>query len=320
MKIGMVSDSLANLDFATMLDTAAALGLAGIEVNTGNFSAAPHLDLAELLASAAARARFLEAFRRSGLALIALNASGNQLHPVSGERHAQVLHDTLRLAGLLGVETVVLMSGLPGGGPKDSVPNWVVSTWPPETGEILAWQWESVLLPFWHDLAKRATAAGVRHLCVEMHGNQLVYNVPALLRLRQEIGPLVGANLDPSHLFWMGADPLAAVDALGAAILHVHAKDAWLNPAVWPTTSLLESAHPVDPRARAWSYVTLGYGHSAAWWTQFCYRLRLAGYDGWLSIEHEDAQLARQEGLRRAVTLLTAMVPADAPDYVLPPG
>jgi sugar phosphate isomerase/epimerase len=59
--------------------------------------------------------------------------------------------------------------------------------------------------------------------------NQLVYNVPTLLKLRQATHPIVGANLDPSHLFWMGADPLAAIDALGDAIHHVHAKDTYLN-------------------------------------------------------------------------------------------
>ena len=89
-----------------------------------------------------------------------------------------------------------------------------------------------------------------RRLCVELHGNQLVYNVPSLLRLRAPIGPVVGANLDPSHLMWMGADPIAAIDALGDAILHVHAKDTFLNKPRQATTSLLENGPQADvPRA-----------------------------------------------------------------------
>jgi sugar phosphate isomerase/epimerase len=318
MKIGIVSDSLAHLGFEEMLDAAAGLGVAGVELNTGNWSAAPHLDLALLVADAGARRRFLDAFARRGLELIALNANGNQLHPTDGERQASTLEATLQLAGLLGVQKVCLMSGLPAGGPDDRTPNWIVSSWPPETGEILAWQWQEKLLPYWRRLAGLAAEHGVEQLCVELHGNQLVYNVPSLLRLRREIGPVVGANLDPSHLMWMGADPLAAVDALGAAIYHVHAKDTYLNPARQATTGLLESGSLTDVPARSWSYITLGYGHDEAWWRAFCYRLRMAGYDGWLAIEHEDVMLSRLEGARRSVALLNAVAPQEASDFAPP--
>ena len=318
MKIGMVSDSLAHLPFEAMLDAARALGVEGIEVNTGNWSAAPHLDLAGLLGSASARRAFLSAFEARGLTLIALNANGNQLHPTEGERQSAVLHDTLRLAGLLRVEKVCLMSGLPAGGPDDRMPNWIVSSWPPETGRILAWQWQEKLLPYWRALAELAAENGVSRLAVELHGNQLVYNVPSLLRLRQEVGPVVGANLDPSHLLWMGADPIAAIDALGDAVSHVHAKDTFLNRPRQATTSLLENGSLTDVGARSWSYITLGYGHGESWWREFCYRLRMAGYDGWLAIEHEDVMLARLEGVRRSVDLLRAVAPVEPSDYELP--
>src|SRR5271169_5791772 len=113
MKIGMVSDSLSHLSFEEMLDAAAKLGIAGVEVNTGNWSSAPHLDL--LLRDASAREKFLQAIRQRGLELIGLNANGNQLHPTDGERQSKVLHDTFRLAGELGLRKVCLMSGLPAG-------------------------------------------------------------------------------------------------------------------------------------------------------------------------------------------------------------
>lgn len=320
MKLGLVSDSLGNLDFESMLDTAAAEGVQGVEINAGNWSSAPHLDLAGLLDDAAARGRFLDAIRARGLELIALNANGNQLHPVSGAAQSKVVYDTVRLAGLLGVETVCMMSGLPGGGPEDRTPNWVVSAWPPETGEILAWQWQERLLPYWHDLARFAGEHGVRRLGIEMHGNQLVYNVPTLLRLREAVGPVVGANLDPSHLMWMGADPIAAVEALGAAIHHVHAKDTGFNPGPLGLTSRLDTGSMAEPRTRSWNYITLGYGHGETWWRDFCYRLRQAGYDGWLSIEHEDPVLARREGIARSVALLRAVAPDAPSDYTLQPA
>ncbi|GAB0113606.1 sugar phosphate isomerase/epimerase family protein [Acidisoma sp. C75] len=318
MKIGMVSDSLGHLPFEAMLDQAAELGIQGIELNAANWTAAPHLDRIGLLTDEPGRHALRRAFAARGLDLIALNANGNQLHPVEGEQQSTALYETIRLAGALGIDKVVLMSGLPAGGPGDRCPNWIISSWPPETSRSLKWQWEEKLLPYWHDLAAFAKAEGVTKLAVEIHGNQLVYNVPSLLRLRAEIGPIVGANLDPSHLMWMGADPLAAVDALGEAILHCHAKDTFLNKPRMALTSRLENGPLTDIGARAWSYITLGYGHGEGWWREFCYRLRLAGYDGWLAIEHEDVILSRREGLRRSVDLLRAAAPEEAGDYDLP--
>ena len=147
----------------------------------------------------------------------------------------------------------------------------------------------------------------VSKLCVEIHGNQLVYNVPALLRLRAAIGPIVGANLDPSHLMWMGADPRS------------RRSTRWATPSCiatprTPTSTSPPGAHEpagengslTDIPGRSGSYITLGYGHDEAWWRAFCYRLRMVGYDGWLAIEHEDIMLSRIEGARRSVDVLRA--------------
>ncbi|MGB8819505.1 MAG: sugar phosphate isomerase/epimerase [Rhizobiaceae bacterium] len=314
MKIGMVTDSLGHLAFDDMLDTAARMGIKGVEFNACNWTSAPHLNLPELVSNASARKAFLGAIRQRGLELIALNANGNQLHPTDGKRQSDALYDTIRLAGELGVETVVLMSGLPEGAPGDTMPNWVVSSWPPETQTMLKYQWEERLLPYWKKLADHAKAHGVK-LAVELHGNQLVFNVPTLLRLRKEVGNIVGANLDPSHLMWMGADPLAAVDALGGAIRHTHAKDTMINKPAAALSSRLENRSLMDIPARAWSYITLGYGNGESWWRDFCYRLRMAGYDGWLSIEHEDVMFSRLEGLRKSVELLRLVLPQEAGDF-----
>jgi sugar phosphate isomerase/epimerase len=316
MKIGMVTDSLGHLSLEDMLDTAARLGIKGVEFNAANWTSAPHFNLQALLSSSAERRDFLTSLKSRGLDIIALNANGNQLHPTDGEKQSTALHDTIRAAGLLGIETVVLMSGLPEGAAGDKMPNWVVSSWPPETQIMLKYQWEERALPYWAKLAKFAKEHGVKKLAVELHGNQLVYNVPTLLRLRKEIGPIVGANLDPSHLMWMGADPLAAIDALGPAILHTHAKDTFVNKPVAALTSRLENGSLMDIPGRAWSYITLGYGNGQQFWKDFCYRLRMVGYDGWLSIEHEDVMLSRVEGVRKSVELLQAVAPYETSDYV----
>ena len=316
MRLGFVSDSLGALPFDAMLDQAARLGVSGVEMNTGGWSTAPHFDLDAMKGSAAARRAFLGAFASRGLEVTALNANGNPLHPTQPEQ-GRCLQDTIRVAGDLGIRTVCTMSGLPAGRRGDLVPNWVVSSWPPETRDVLRYQWEEVVLPFWDETAALAKRCGVERIALELHGNQCVYNVPSLLKLRAAVGPIVGANLDPSHLFWMGADPLAAAEALGAAVHHVHAKDTMLNAPVQATTSLLENGSLMDIPARSWSYVTLGFGHGEAWWRQFCYRLRMAGYDGWLSIEHEDVLLNGLEGLERSVALLKGVMPEAPSDFAL---
>jgi sugar phosphate isomerase/epimerase len=304
MRIGLVTDGLSELPLEDLLDTAAKLGIQTLEFGCGNWSSAPHLQLDPLLASTQNRDAFLGPIDARGLTISALNCSGNPLHPgAHGEAHRAVTSKTIRLAGLLGVKRVVMMSGCPGG-PGDANANWVTTAWPPEAARVLEWQWTEQVIPYWTGLVSEARAAGVEQLCLELHGQQIVYNVSSLFRLREAVGPMVGANLDPSHLFWMGADPLAAVRALGDAIYHVHAKDTRINTTVARVNSLIDVT-PTDRIAqRAWSYVTLGDGHDIAWWRAFCSALRNAGYDDVLSIEHEDLALPPLEGVRRSVVLL----------------
>jgi sugar phosphate isomerase/epimerase len=304
MRIGLVTDSLGHLDLPTMLDIAAADGIETLEFGCGNWSSAPHLPLAHLLESVSARETFLAALQDHRLTISALNCSGNPLHPgTHGEQHRAVTSQTIRLAGLLGVDRVVMMSGCPGG-PGDANANWITTSWPPEAARVLAWQWDEVVIPYWRWLVAEAQAAGVSRLCLELHGQQNVYNVATLKRLREAVGPVVGANFDPSHLFWMGADPLAAIAALGDAIYHVHAKDTRIDRRLAAVKGLIDTAPAEQVASRAWSYVTLGDGHALPWWEQFVQALRQAGYDDVLSIEHEDFGVRPEDGVTRSVTLL----------------
>ena len=196
MEIGIVTDSFAHLPFERMLDTAAGLGLTAVELPTGGWSSAPHLDLAAVLGDAGERDRCLGAIRERGLRVSALNINGNQLHPVIGGRIDELVHRTVDLAELMGVGTVVLMSGLPAGAPGDRTPNWVTTSWPPETQEVLDYQWNEVAIPYWRLLARYGEERGVR-FAVEMHGDQLVYNTATLLRLREAVGDVVGPTSTP---------------------------------------------------------------------------------------------------------------------------
>lgn len=203
MQIGLVTDSLAHLPLETLLPTVSGLGVTMVEFGCGNWSPAPHLRLDAMLDSPAMRTEFLAKLQAHDLTISALNCSGNPLLPgTAGEESRAVTSKTIHLAGLMGVRRVVMMSGCPGG-PGDANANWVTTAWPPEATRVVDQQWSQQLIPYWHGLAKEAASAGVDRLCLELHGQQLVYNVRTLLRLRDAVGDVVTANLDPSHLFWM---------------------------------------------------------------------------------------------------------------------
>jgi sugar phosphate isomerase/epimerase len=308
MKIGMLTDSLADLDLDSVLSTAASLDIQCLEFATGNWSSSPHINLDAMLESAASRREFVSQLVDHGLALSALNCSGNPLHPgAEGKRQHEVTLKTFKLAGMLGIDRVVMMSGLPGG-PGDANPNWITTEWPPECRAILQYQWDEKLIPYWRDLVAAAAGSGVTKICLEFHGGQAVYNPYTLRRLREAAGEAIGANYDPSHPIWMGADPLKAIPELKGAIYHVHAKDTRIELRSAAIDGLLETRPAESVAERSWNYVTLGHGHDLEWWRAFCLALQRAGYDDVLSIEHEDASLAPLDGVRQSVRLLKEVV------------
>ncbi len=325
MKIGLFTDGLAHLPLAEALAKSASLGVQAVEIGTGNFSPSPHCDLNGLLGSAGARAEFLQAIEREHLQLAALNCSGNPIHPNRelAQRAVDVTRKTLRLAGLLGVERVVCMSGCPGSPDGGRYPNWVVASWPEDFLELLEWQWRERVVPFWSEMAGLAKAEGVRQLCFELHPGMCVYNVSSFYRLREAVGPVIAANLDPSHFFFQGMDPLAVIRTLGASIGYVHAKDARVEPFNLAVQGALDLQPGKPVRDLVWAYRTLGYGHGAQFWADFVSALRSVGYDGVLSIEHEDPLMDAEEAIGRAVDLLKntaffgppSVVPGAPPPY-----
>jgi sugar phosphate isomerase/epimerase len=286
MELGIYTDSLAHLDRAAALDVAARVGATAIEIATGGQSAAPHLDRGVLLDSVDARAQLLDELAGRGLRLAALNCSAWLLHPTKAAEQRRIVEETFRLAELLDVRTVVTMSGCPGDGPAASTVNWPVYAWPDELLDLHRRQWDE-MLAMWRELAPLAADAGVR-VALELHPLQLVFNVPTLLELRSAVGATVGANLDPSHLFWQQMDPLAVIAALGPAIHHVHLKDTALVPDQVAIAGVLDLRSFEEPTERAWNFRTVGRGHDRAWWASFVAALAAVGYAGALSIEHED--------------------------------
>jgi len=276
-----------------------------VELGVGNYPGASHVPVKELLESVSARSEFLAKIKGRNLAISALSCHGNPLHPDKkiAKLHHETWRDALRLAKLLKVETVVCFSGCPGDNDRSLYPNWVVCPWPDDFLKVLDWQWNKKVLPYWKVEAKQAAASGIR-VAFEMHPGFVVYNPETMLRLREACGPQLGCNLDPSHLFWQGIDPLAAARALSGCIFHVHAKDTLIDPANTAVNGVLDTKHYGAVAKRSWVFRTVGYGHGEEFWRRFVGALRLAGYDGALSIEHEDSLMSVNDGFQKAVAFL----------------
>jgi sugar phosphate isomerase/epimerase len=315
MRIGLCTKVFATLGAREMLARVRALGrVEAIEISTGGSSGREHIDMELLLTDPALAREYRQMVADAGLTISALACHGNPLHPDEDRAKIddEVFRKTIRLAERLDVSVVVTFSGCPGDGDGASHPNWVTSPWPPEFQEILDWQWNEKAMPYWSDAARFAANHGVG-VAIQPHPGFLVYNVETALKLRAAAGKSIGVTLDPSHLFWQGADVPSAVRALGSAIFHVHAKDAAVDAQNVRVNGVIDAKSHSRLPERAWLYRAVGWGHGELEWRRIVSALRLAGYDQVMSIDHEDAFASVDEGLRSSVEFLSRVVLAGPP-------
>lgn len=311
MKIGLFTPLFGDKTFLEMLDLVESAGIEAVELGVGAYPGASHVDVERLLASRDARDEFLAELARRNLTLSALSVHGNPLHPnaeIAGAHHDAFVR-AVTLAGLMGVRTVNGFSGCPGDCETAKNPNWVTCAWPDEFRDVLDWQWAERVIPYWKEQHRLLETHNVR-FAIEMHPGFVVYHNESLLRLRAEVGTRIGANFDPSHLWWQGVDPLVAVRELAeaGALFHCHAKDARIDPQNAGRNGHLDTKSYGDIAKRSWVFRSVGYGHPESWWKDFCSTLRTFGYDDVLSIEHEDGLMSSGEGLRKAVEMLRRCV------------
>lgn len=237
---------------------------------------------------------------------MALSCHGNPVHPnaAKAEEHHEDMCNTVRLAEKLGVDTITCFSGCPGDCEYSKYPNWVTCAWPDDNLEILKYQWEKVLIPYWRNFVQIAKEYGVNKIALELHPGFCVYNVDTLKRLRDAAGPEIGVNFDPSHLLWQGMDPVAVIRTFEGMIYHVHAKDVRIDKYNKAINGVLDTKHYNDEAHRSWIFRTVGYGNDARYWKDIFSELRKIGYDGTISIEHEDSLMNRLEGLQHAVDMV----------------
>ncbi|MGX5715872.1 sugar phosphate isomerase/epimerase family protein [Arthrobacter sp. MAHUQ-56] len=324
MRLGVYNAILHDRPLSEALKVIADLGLTGIEINTGGFLPAVHVpNFDEILVSDAARDEYLALFEGSGVSIAGLNCNGNPLHPNReiGEKHAEDIRRSIRLAHRLGQNRVVTMSGLPGGEPGATVPNWIVNAWNSAALDVLDYQWD-IAAKFWTEIDQLARELDVK-VALELHPQNLVFNTADVRKLIELTGAThVGVELDASHLFWQQMDPVAVVRELGPLVFQAAAKDVRVNPRNAALYGVLDNSFrrlsPDEdrtnlggdewvnewPRDSAWDFVALGRGHDTAYWTEFLRALYEVDPEMLVNIEHEDVSLGRIEGLQVAATVL----------------
>ncbi|NKE55486.1 sugar phosphate isomerase/epimerase [Lentzea sp. PSKA42] len=325
MKLGVYTAVLHDRPLREALEVIKSLGLAGAEINSGGFIPTPHLPVDGLLSGEVDKDEYLSVFAETGVELTGLNCNGNPLHPDPevGLADADDLRRSIKVAGLLGVTRIVCMSGLPAAHAGGTVPAWNVIPWDSAYLDSLEYQWNEVAIPFWRDMDALASEHGVR-LCIEMHPHNLVFNPATLQRLVERTAATnIGAEMDPSHLFWQGIDPIAAIEHLGDLVFHAAAKDTRINDAA-KVNGVLDDRHtripaeenPIGlggrytlnrwPADSTWDFVAVGRGHDQEYWARFLSALAKVDPDMAVNIEHEDAELGQLEGLEVAATTLKA--------------
>lgn len=307
MKLGVFMVLLSGRKLEDALDYVVSKGLKAVEIGTGGFPGNAHCNPEELLANETALKNFKHAVESRGLIISALSCHGNPLHPQ--KQIAKDYHDvyvkTVELAQKLEVPVVNTFSGCPGDHEDAKYPNWPVAPWPNDYQEILAWQWENKVIPYWTEWGKFAADRGVK-IGLELHGGFSVHTPATLLRLREAAGEVIGANLDPSHMWWQGIDPVQAIHILGraGAIHHFHAKDTVIDPVNVNKYGVTDMQSYTNMLDRAWQFRSVGFGHDLKEWADMMSALRLVGYDYVVSIEHEDGLMSVEEGFSKAVSNL----------------
>ena len=278
MEIGFLTVPLRDRPLEKVIAFAAEHGFQALEVFAGPGS--PHLDPGALTRAKAEEIK--RSLKASGVRISSLAHYANVLPAGEAERKQAVanLEAVMEAAEMLEVDIVCTMAGMPVPG-KDRL-------------QTLSQDCPQVFRP----LAKRAAKAGLKIAFENWTATNLM-NLEMWDRCFEMVpDDNVGLNFDPSHLYWQGIDYLEAVDRYAKRIFHTHAKDTEVRQHLLRRVGNQVSGW--------WRYVIPGYGDID--WGVYLARLRSAGYNGVLSIEHEDGCFGPEEGLLKGQRHLAGFV------------
>ena len=279
MKLGLLTAAFPNLSLDEVTAWAAENGYEALEVacwpaagaERRRYAGVSHIDVDALDDSGVRRINDL--VKSSGLTISSLAYYPNPLDPDPAQRSAAQAHlrKVIDAAARLGVNLVGTFIGRDQSKPPEPAFAEVLEQWPP--------------------IVRFAAERGVR-IAIENcpmifstdewpGGRNLAYS-PALWRRLFEAmpGDTLGLNLDPSHLVWQFIDIPRVVRDFGSRIYHVHAKDLEVD-----RDGLYENG--VMSLGMGWQVPRMpGLGEVP--WNRFIAALIAAGYDGVVSVEHED--------------------------------
>ena len=169
-------------------------------------------------------------------------------------------------------------------------------------------QWAEIIQPYWEELSNWAADRSPNvKICLELHPGTSIYNAASFNELRAATGENIMVNLDPSHFWWQGIDPIGTIDAIGGeAIGFVHGKDTILYPERIALSGLLDYLWPADADTMPWHFGAVGTGRPVSEWALLLERLADVGYSGPVSIEHEDPRLEPAAGVEASLAGLVA--------------
>ena len=278
MEIGFLTACMADRSLERVVDFAAEAGFDALEVTC---APGAHLDCKAVAKGAPKAKALMRRFQDRGVRISSLAAYVNWLNPDGRKRRALAdqFKVTVEAANVLGVDTLCTMGGM-------AVPGKT--------------KMQTIEEDFVEVLGPMVAYAKQHKVRVAME-NWFATVMQAPDHFERAFTPIrdrnFGLNYDPSHLYWAGVDYIEGVETFAKRIFHTHAKDCQVFEHRLRRVGVLGSGW--------WRYCIPGQGGLR--WGEYIGALRCAGYDGVLSIEHEDGALGREEGLRLGRTYLASL-------------
>lgn len=273
MEIGFLTACMGKKSLEDVVQIASELGFAALEVSVG------HLPADRALKDAS---KVKALFAENGVAISSLAAYANLLEADEAKRQAAVasFKKNIDAAVAVGTPVVCTLAGMPVPGKSKE--------------QTIAEDFKAVFTP----IAKYAEDKGIKIAFENWYPTLLQHFDLWDAILAAVPSPAIGFNYDPSHLLWQGIDYLAGVDRYKGRIFHTHAKDTEMKLDVL--------ARRGSQAGGWWRYVIPGYG--SVEWGKYVGRLRQSGYNGVLSIEHEDSAFSPEDGLDKGLKYLRLFV------------
>ena len=274
MTVGMLTAPFGGEPLENVISFASEVGFDALEISAGPGS--KHVDTAKLGKAEAKAIR--SAVDAAGLEISSLACYANVTGPneAAAKASQEALTTVVKAAKLLGVEVVCCGAGQPAAGMsrEDAI--------------------RQIAKPFYSKLCKEGEKAGIKFGLENWFATNIMNLNQFALMFSEVPNANFGLNFDPSHLYWQDIDYLAAVEEFASRIFHTHAKDTEVRRHLRTRIG--------NQTMGWWRYVIPGYGDID--WGVYIARLRRVGYNGVLSIEHEDGALGREEGFIKGLAHL----------------